>query len=200
MRAQVPALPVPVPVLRGERLILRGLDERDVDALFELHADARVMRHWSFARWTRRADAVAHVERIARECAALEMYAWAATLAADDRLVGTCTLFNVHRERRRGVVSYALMPALWGRGLARDMLGLALDHAFDGLGLERIEADIHADNQASCRLAERLGFVREGVLHERWNADGSPAETMLYTLSRTRCRTRPCLSKAPHPA
>ena len=182
----MPDLPVPVPVLHGARVHLRRLDERDIDALFDLHADPRVMRHWSFARWSGRAQAIAHVERITRECASLETYPWAATLAGDDRLVGTCTLSGVHRERHRGVVSYALVPALWGRGLAREMLGLALDHAFDALGLRRIEADIQADNHASRHLAERLGFVREGFMRERRGADGTLGETLLYALSRTR--------------
>lgn len=175
-----------MPELRGPRIRLRELAPRDADALFELHADARVMRYWSFARWTSRAQAVAHLERIARERESLETYPWAATLAGDDRPVGACALFGVHRDRgrARGVVSYALAPSLWGRGLAGEMLGLVLAHAFGRLGLERVEADIDADNRASRRLAERAGFVREGSLRERWRADGTLGETLLYASSR----------------
>ncbi len=42
----------PVPILAGPRLRLRALAERDVDALFALHSDERVMRYWSFPAWT----------------------------------------------------------------------------------------------------------------------------------------------------
>ncbi len=64
------------------------------------------------------------------------------------------------------------------------MLGLALDFAFGALRLRRIEADVDARNLASCRLAERAGFVRERVLCERARGDGSLRQTALYALRR----------------
>jgi len=173
----------PPAVLQDGRLRLRGLDARDVDALFELYADARVMRHWSFARWTVRSQAIAHVERLARDRELLEVHPWAATIDGEDRLVGTCTLFGIHRDRARGVVSYALAPALWGRGLGHAMLSLVLDHGFGALALERIEADIDGGNVASRRLAERLGFTCERIMHERHGEDGGLRETLCHALS-----------------
>jgi RimJ/RimL family protein N-acetyltransferase len=175
----------PIPELTGERVRLRALAEYDVDALFALHSDPRVMRYWSFPAWTGRTQAVAHIERMARERTQMEFYPWAATLPDDDTLVGTCSLFGVHRDHLRGVIGYALSPSLWGRGLAGDMLALALDHAFDGIGLNRIEADIDPDNIASCKLVERAGFKREGYLRERWRVGGGVQDTALYGLLRS---------------
>ena len=175
----------PIPELAGARVRLRALAARDADALFALHSDARVMKFWSFPAWTERSQAVAHIERMARERTQMEFYPWVATLPGDDTLVGTCSLFGVHRDHLRGVIGYALSPSLWGRGLASDMLALALDHAFDGIGLNRIEADIDPHNVASCRLVERAGFKREGTLRERWRVGGGVQDTALYGLLRS---------------
>jgi len=175
----------PIPELAGERVRLRALAAHDADALFALHSDPRVMRFWSFPAWTERTQAVAHIERMARERTQMEFYPWVATLRGDDTLVGTCSLFGVHREHLRGVIGYALSPSLWGRGLAGEMLALALDHAFDGIGLNRIEADIDPENVASCRLVERAGFKREGYLRERWRVGGGVQDTALYGLLRS---------------
>jgi ribosomal-protein-alanine N-acetyltransferase len=65
---------------------------------------------------------------------------------------------------------------------------LALRHAFEELGLRRIEADTDPRNSGSCRLLERLGFVREGLLRERWLIDGELQDTAIYGLLRGELR------------
>ena len=57
---------------------------------------------------------------------------------------------------------------------------LAIDYAFNVLGLHRIEANIQPDNIRSINLIKRLGFTKEGFSqhylyvngewrdHERW--------------------------------
>ena len=59
--------PLPVPDLTGPRVRLRALAARDVDALYALHSDPRVMRYWSFPAWSERSQATGYIERIARE-------------------------------------------------------------------------------------------------------------------------------------
>ena len=175
----------PVPVLNGTRIRLRALAERDVDALFALHSDARLMRYWSFAPWTERQQAIDHIARLAREREVLEFYAWVATLQGDEIVIGTCSLFGVRRDHARCVIGYSLSPERWGHGYASEMLRLAIDFAFGPLALNRIEADIDPQNIASCRLVERAGFKREGTLRERWRVGGGVQDTALYGLLRS---------------
>lgn len=177
-------IPAPVPPLDGVRVRLRPLVPDDAAALFALHSDTRVMRYWGFPAWSDTQQAVDRLACIERDRALLESWPWAATLREDDSLVGTCTLFGIQREHLRGEIGYALAPPLWGRGLATEMVQCALRHAFDVLGLERIEADIDPRNHASCRLVERLGFRREGYLRERWRVGGDIQDTALHGLLR----------------
>ncbi|MEP7042812.1 MAG: GNAT family N-acetyltransferase [Dokdonella sp.] len=173
-----------IPPLHGTRVCLRALATHDVDALFALHSDPRLMRYWSFPAWTERQQAIDHIERLAREREVLEFYPWVTTLPGEDRAIGTCSLFGIRREHARCVIGYSLTPELWGRGYASEMLRLAIDYAFGTLGLNRIEADIDPQNIASCRLVERAGFQREGTLRERWRVGGGVQDTALYGLLR----------------
>lgn len=174
----------PIPELSGTRIRLRALAGRDVDALFALYSDQRLMRYWSFAPWTQRQQAVDHIARLAHEREVLEFYPWVATLPGKDVAIGTCSLFGVRRDHARCVIGYSLSPELWGRGYAGEMLRLAIDFAFGTLALNRIEADIDPMNVASCKLVERAGFKREGTLRERWRVGGGVQDTALYGLLR----------------
>ena len=50
------------------------------------------------------------------------------------------------------------------------------------IGLNRLEADIDPRNVASAGLLERLGFVREGLLRERWIVGDEVSDSALYGL------------------
>lgn len=171
----------PVPVLRGERVRLRLWRMDDVDALFALYSDPRFMRYWSFEAFNDRAQAESYLARNLRDLKTSEFYPWALTLD-DDVPIGNCTLFRVDRQHRRCELGYGLAPSLQGQGLALEATKLAIDYAFNELDLHRIEADIDPRNAGSCRLVERLGFQREGLLRERWRVNGEITDTAFYGL------------------
>lgn len=162
--------------------MLRPLQADDVDDLYALFADAQVTRHWNFAAWTRRAQA----EEFLRTRLSLlppAVYCWAIA-EHDERLIGTVTLFVFDGAPRGSEIGYALAPAFHGRGLASAALRLAIGHAFDSLGLARIEADVDPRNEASWRLLEHLGFRREALLHDRCRRGDEVGDAAIYGLLR----------------
>lgn len=171
-----------LPVLDGRRLRLRGVAGSDFDDFYALHSDSRVMRYWSFPAWTAPTQAQAYFDSACTSRDPAHMLCWAMARIEDDRLIGAVTLYGIEREQERAAIGYALSTEHWGRGYASEAVGLALAHAFDGLGLRRIEADIDPRNAASCALVERLGFEREGLLRERWHVAGELCDTALYGL------------------
>jgi RimJ/RimL family protein N-acetyltransferase len=172
----------PIPVLTGPRIRLRPMRPTDADALFAMKSDPRVMRYWSHAPWTERAQAVAQLEQLARDRENTEFYQWAITADGGDTLLGTMSIFALNRAHRRADVGYSLASAVWGKGYATEALRLAIDFAFGTLGLARLEADIDPRNEASCRLIERIGFAREGLLRERWHVAGEVTDSAMYGL------------------
>ena len=170
------------PELRTPRLRLREIRPDDADALFAVHSDPRVMRYWSFPAWTDPAQARAKVAAILDERARGAVYVWAVADAGSDCLIGSIAAFALDRVHKRAEVGYSLHADWQGRGLAQEALRAVLAFLVDEAGFERIEADIDPRNAPSCRLAERLGFVREGVLLGRWHVDGEACDTALYGL------------------
>ena len=109
---------------------------------------------------------------------------------ADDRVIGTCTLFHFDPRHRRVEVGYALRSDHWGRGLASEAASLAIDWALRTLDLHRVEADIDPRNDASRRVLERLGFRSEGVLRERFFVGDSATDSELFGVLASEWRDR----------
>jgi RimJ/RimL family protein N-acetyltransferase len=171
------------PVLIGARLALRPLRASDADDLYAVHSDPRVMRYWSHPAWTRREQAVDRIAELMQNRERSEFYTWAIALA-DDRLVGTFSLFALNRAQHRAEIGYALASREWHRGYATEAARLAIAYAFCTIGLARLEADVDPRNEPSCRLVERIGFRREGLLRERWHVAGEITDSAIYGLLR----------------
>jgi ribosomal-protein-alanine N-acetyltransferase len=64
-----------------------------------------------------------------------------------------------------------------------EAVGAIIRHAFDDLGLHRIEAAHALDNQRSKKLLERMGFERVGVIRGFLLTGGRWRDTVLHSLS-----------------
>jgi RimJ/RimL family protein N-acetyltransferase len=87
-------------------------------------------------------------------------------------------------ERRSAEVGYWLGEEVWGRGLATAALRGLAGHAFGAFDLLRLFAVPFADNLASRRVLEKVGFVLEGVMRQSAVKDGQVKDQALYALLR----------------
>jgi RimJ/RimL family protein N-acetyltransferase len=97
------------------------------------------------------------------------------------RLVGEVNLL-IDSRIRSAEVGYWLDADFEGRGLATRAVRAALDWAFGPLGLRRIKLFAIAANEPSIRLAERLGFTREGVFRAAAVVGGAEHDVVGYGL------------------
>ena len=88
-------------------------------------------------------------------------------------LVGACNLTNVQRGSLQSAqIGYWVGAAYNRQGYARAAVRATLRFAFNDLGLHRIVAAVQPGNQASIRLLESTGFMREGVARSYLKIDG----------------------------
>ena len=176
-----------LPALRGERVTLRWLTPDDIPALYAVFADEEVNRYWDGGRVTSMADARASLADIEDCFRRRTLFQWGIANTAD-LIIGTVTLLNISEKHARAEIGYAIGRDYWGQGLAREAAATAIRFAFDELGLHRIEADADPRNERSLRLLERLGFRREGLLRERYRANGEWQDAVFLALLRAERR------------
>ncbi len=106
-----------------------------------------------------------------------------ADLQSDD-LLGGVNLFALDWHSRRGEIGIWLRREARGRGVGSGAVRLLLDWAFTSLELARIEMTTIPENEQLPRLADRLGFAREGVLRSRNLERGRRVDIIFYGLLR----------------
>jgi RimJ/RimL family protein N-acetyltransferase len=163
---------------------MRWASEDDVDALYEVFSDPRVMRYWSSGPLPNREAAAAMQRDIAEGNRQDTMWKWGLALRETNKLIGTVTLFHLNLSNGRAEIGYAMGSAYWGNGYMNEALTALIIHAFDVLNLRRLEADVDPRNTPSVRTLERLGFQREGFLRERWHVGGELQDALFYGLLR----------------
>ena len=166
------------------RVSLRRFTESDTAALFATFSHPEVMRYWSRPAMTDIAEAKALIEHILADYETGDNLPLAIERNSDLIFVGHCTLHHLHAASRRAEIGYALARPYWGKGYMHEALQTLLRFAFERLDLNRLEADIDPRNVPSARSLERLGFVKEGLLRERWIVNGEVSDTGFYGLLR----------------
>ncbi|MFJ2188389.1 GNAT family N-acetyltransferase [Kitasatospora sp. NPDC087861] len=116
-------------------------------------------------------------------------YSFAVAGRADDRVVGFVGLFP--QADGRSSIGYWTAASARGRAVAGHALRTVADWALDDLGLARLELSIEPWNTASLRVAERIGFRREGLLRSHRTVGDERRDMYLYALLPTDPRQGP---------
>ena len=150
----------PLP-LATERLLLRPHRLEDLDDLVRFHSDPEVVRHVPWP--VRDRAATEETLRVKLGQAVLEEHGQWLVLAVElrdtGRVVGEVLL--KWASDRQGELGFAFAQDVHGQGYATEAATAILRLAFDDLGFHRVTAVCVADNTASARLLQRLGFRQE---------------------------------------
>jgi RimJ/RimL family protein N-acetyltransferase len=104
--------------------------------------------------------------------------------AGDNRFLGALYLVRFDWQHRRCELGFWLAPAERGRGVVRRASTLALDWAFNDLGMRRAELTTTPDNEGAQAVARSLGFTREGEMRARNFERGRAVDVVWYGLLR----------------
>ncbi|KAI0804744.1 acyl-CoA N-acyltransferase [Irpex lacteus] len=144
--------------------------------------DADLFRYFPLT-WATKEDFLTYLERGVRQNPSTVLLAIVDKTKPDlehpefhgGSLAGVIGLYHSapsHLSTESGFV--AILPPFQRTHVASNAVGVLLKYClelhsadFPGLGLRRVEWKAHAKNAASARLAERMGFNREGLI--RWS-------------------------------
>ena len=169
--------------LNDEELVLRPFHLNDTAQLYcavkESLNELKPWMSWAIDGYN---------ERTAREYIAIARARWeehtyyALAVTRRDELLGACTLSSIHSLYRFCNLGYWVRTSCHGQGIAGRAAKLAARFAIERLGLIRVEIVIAAGNQASIRVAEKIGAHEEGTLLNRIVVGKSIYNAHMYSL------------------
>jgi [ribosomal protein S5]-alanine N-acetyltransferase len=178
-----------VPVLETPRLQLRCVMIADAPSVHQAYGDPDAMRYWDMPPSI---DLEETERRLKRSLSVDPQWhaTWAVWARPDGQLLADqfIGMVNYHARQpwnRRLALGWILIPRFQGRGYMREAVGAVLAHCFAALNTHRIEVEIEPENVRSTRLAQRLGFQREGLLRDRLFVADQPRSQQMYRLLRS---------------
>ena len=158
------------PTLETDRLLIRKFSRRDAGTLNDaIRVSLPDLNQW--LPWARTdyesGDAVAFIRDSVQ--AWKEDRAWDYSIRFRDdpaRHIGNISMWTVSKTGKIAEIGYWIRSDEVSRGVCTEAAGAVLGEAFGRLGFHKVVMRIAIGNEASHRVAEKLGFTREGVLRE----------------------------------
>jgi RimJ/RimL family protein N-acetyltransferase len=170
--------------LTGRHVRLEPLAGGHLDALVRHGTDAEVWRWMPSLRPDPRESVRVWFDTVAPMMARGEMAAFAIVDVVRGEAVGGTTLFDYSEAHKRVEIGYTwLAKFAWRTPINTECKYLLLRHAFEVLGMNRVQLKTDARNVRSQNAIARLGAVREGV----WRAhmvmpDGWVRDSVMFSI------------------
>lgn len=149
------------PVLKTARLTLRPLRIGDADDVCSNIANANVIDRLDDLPWPyEKHHAESFIEQTSNRLS--DGTALVLGIEHEDAIIGVAGI-----EPRYGgpFLGYWLGESYWGKGYMTEALQALIAHYFATTGNQSLTSGMYADNTASRRVQEKLGFIE---LDERW--------------------------------
>ena len=180
----------PLPILQGERCLLRALVPEDAPALVA-HANNPAVARNMFDAFPQPYDLAAATAWASREANSGEFgRVWA--IVVDGGLVGCIGVAQAGGWLRcNAEIGYWIGEAYWRRGIASDAVRQVTDWVFAAVAeITRLHAGIIAGNEGSQAVLRKCGYVREAVLPQSAIKDGAVIDRIVWASYRAQIARR----------
>ena len=172
----------PFPNLETERLFLRRVDVKDVNEIIALRSNPETMKYIPRPLVKTTEDALEHIAMMDAKIENNEGINWAITQKGNPKLIGVIGHYRIKPEHYRAEIGYMLLPEFSGKGIISEAVKEVVKYGFKGMQLHSIEAVIDPENNASAKVLEKNGFVKEAHLKENEFFEGRFLDSIIYSL------------------
>ena len=166
------------PIFETKRLMIRRLVQADFSALHSLCSDATVMKYVGNLKPYKEPQSRQVILKCLRNYEWYGYGGWALIHKQEEKWAGYGG-FEFVREREIPELFYILFPSYWGQGIASEFAAGAVDFGFNSLQMQRIGTSFDPANEASMKVARKVGF---SYSHEGFDEFKLP--TIYYEIAR----------------
>ncbi|MBI5840519.1 MAG: GNAT family N-acetyltransferase [Chloroflexi bacterium] len=161
---------IPYTTISDSHITLRPFQFNDAGDLYmavrESMADLKPWMSWAHNDYAQ-SEARDYIAVVRARWGENVMYSFAITDARSGAFIGACSLSHIHPVYFHCNLGYWIRTSQRGRGAAGQAARMAAHFAFEKLRLVRVEVVVAVGNEASLKVAEKIGAHREGILRNR---------------------------------
>lgn len=103
----------------------------------------------------------------------------------DKKLIGGISYHMKYGlKSHKDEIGYWLARDFWNKGIMTRVVESFCRYGFESLNLFRIEATVFEQNQSSCRVLEKCGFIYEGTLKKYYMKNGNFLDARIYAITK----------------
>lgn len=172
------------PLIHGEQVWLRPMEERDLPAYVASINDTEVGGRAGFRVPVSVSMGKTWLDKGLIKMSAGEAYFFAVCELGSDTFIGTIWLKDIDHASGNSELAICMDRDHVGSGWGTDAQRALLAFGFATISLRRIWLTVSAENARALRSYEKLGFRREGLLREDMIVHGRPVDTILMAMLR----------------
>lgn len=167
------------PIIRSARLLLRQFTEHDLENVFRGLSHPDIIRYYGVQYNS--LEATREQMKFFADLELNETGIWWAICSADNhRFYGAIGLNNLSKTHKKAEIGFWLMPECWGKGMLLEAMPLICEHAFDTMGLHRLEGFVETENMNCQKVMAKLNFRLEGTMQDCEIKDGRYISLHIY--------------------
>jgi len=191
------------PILETPRLQLRLLRESDAVDAHRVLSDEKAMRYYGTAahkdlEYTQSNFITTFISRFKLH----DGVSFVITLKKEDgtvnddyighvnaRYIGHINVMHFDRSFHFAEIAYIVNPDYWGRGIATEAVSRVVKFLLEDMKVHKVRASCFADNVASRKVLDKVGFKQEGYLRDNSVIDGKFVDEYLMAIIASDVKT-----------
>ena len=167
------------PTLNSKRLHFRQFNDDDLDNVFKGLSHPDVVPYYGVSFKTRDATKEQMAWFANHEKNKTGIW-WAVCNKEDNTFLGAGGLNDWNHEHKKAEIGFWLLPEFWGNGYMTEAMPVIVDHAFNQMGIHRIEGFVETENTICKRAMAKLNFEHEGTMRDCEMKNGGFVSVDIY--------------------
>lgn len=148
--------------LETARLCIRPALESDLPSFYDMHSVKEVNTYLPYDTWQDWGDAESWFARVQTRRSEEESEQYVLERKFDDKVIGSCIVFDIIESERSLELGYVLNKEVWGQAYMQETLTDLMSFLAKEVGIRQIRATVDLENHASLKLLAKLAFSKVG--------------------------------------
>lgn len=169
--------------LSDDKVSLEPLTSDHIESLKEVCDDKEIWR-WFTVDLSKPADMAGWMKRLLKDVEEGKKMTFAVRLLETGKVIGASTYGNIEWAEKNIEIGWTWLGGEFiGAGINKHMKFLMLSHAFDTMGIERLEFRTDELNVRSRRAMEKVGAKHDATLRShRYTKGGRRRNSVIYSI------------------